>query len=294
MIDDLSCLIPLYRSKPFLDHVFDNIDSHLAVGASVICSDEQCLDDAASLIQQKYADNARVTVIASTAGGNWVSNCNRLIDVCRTPFFRYVFHDDTVDAASTSLLVAALRADPGVVVSHGRVLAETIDGERLPDRDEPRLPLRPIDSPLGFSAGFFWQGLYSGSFKAVIRRNLRNGGALRIRATPALKHSERAWLFGLSLLGEFTFTPDATMTKRYWEGSLTHGWRSESRDLVETARTMASYVDDLVGDEGTRVTLRRNLYLNAMRRTNWLDGLTAVRPSFEPPSDLGATVDADT
>lgn len=292
-LSDVTCLVPLYRSVPLLDHVFGNIEEHLAAGASVICSDEHCLDDAATRIRERFDGSDRLRVIDDVSGnGNWITNCNRLIEATQTSYFRIIPHDDSVSARDTALLVDSLRARSSIVVSHGRVLAETLEGHRLPERDEPRMPLRPIDAPLAFSAGFFWQGLFSGSFKAVIRRNVWRGGPLFIRSTPSLKHSERTWLFALSLLGDFSFSEGATMTKRYWAGSLTDEWRPEARHLVDAADVMASYVEDLVDGAATRAELRKNLYLNAMRRANWLDGLTVSRPDFEPP-DLSGLVDQD-
>lgn len=288
MLDDVTCLIPLYRSARQLPRVFENIDSHVARGAHVLCSDEHGLDDAAQQIAQRYADNPLVKVLMSSDGGNWVSNCNRLIEACATPFMRIMPHDDTFDGASTAILAEALRNRPGAVLSHGWVRAENEAGERLAQRDEPRFPLRPIDDPLAFSAGFFWSGLYSGAFKAVVRRNVVRGGPLYIRPTPSLRHSERAWLFGYSLLGDFTFSHHARMTKRYWQGSLTDGWKTEASDFIEVASVMAGYADDFVPSDADRQMLRLNLFLNASRVAGWHDGLLPVRPPFEPPCPLVA------
>lgn len=282
-LDDVTCLIPLYRSRRLLPRVFENIESHVAAGGHVICSDEHGLDDAAAQIAARFAGVEQVRVLSSDAGGNWVSNCNRLIEACRTPFFRILPHDDTALAPSTAIMAQVLRERPEVVVSHGWVRAETEDGTRLPQRDEPKFPLRPVDEADVFSAGFFWQGLYSGAFKAVMRRNVVEGGPLLIRPTKTLKHSERAWLFGYSLLGEFAFSEEAFMVKRYWSGSLTDAWKLDASDFIDAADVMAGFVDDLIGSEAMRHNMRINLYLNAVRRANWLDGLSATRPAFEAP-----------
>ncbi|WGW03330.1 hypothetical protein [Tropicibacter oceani] len=283
-LSDVTCLIPLYRSARLLPVVMDNIDSHVALGGRVLCSDEHGLDDAAAQIRDRYAGTGLVQVLdAKATGGNWVSNCNRMIRACQTPFFRIIPHDDSVAGAATAVLAETLRSRPEVVVSHGWVRAQTEAGNRLPQRDEPRLPLRPIDDPMAFSAGLFWQGLFSGSFKSVIRREVIGAGPLLIRPTRSLRHSERAWLFGLSLLGDFAFCEDAAMVKRYWKGSVSDHWRPGASDQIDMADCMAGYVDDLVTDPDSARALRFNLYLNAVRRANWHDDILPDRPPFEPP-----------
>lgn len=282
-LNDVTCLIPLYRSQRLLPRVFENIQSHVAAGGYVICSDEHGFDDAPRRIVARFGRTGRVRVLTSKGGGNWVSNCNRLIAACRTPFFRILPHDDTALAPSTAIMTRVLRERPEVVVSHGWVRAETEAGERLPQRDEPRFPLRPVDETDVFSAGLFWQGLYSGAFKAVVRRDVVEGGPLLIRPTKTLRHSERAWLFAYSLLGEFAFSEEAYMVKRYWSGSLTDAWKVDASDFIETADVMADYAEDFISDPARRRAMRINLFLNAVRRANWHDGLTATRPPFEPP-----------
>ena len=281
-LQDVTCLIPLYRSVPQLPRVIENIDDHLRLGGQVICSDEHGLDDAADHLMARYADTPNVRVIRSSEGGNWVSNCNRLIDACDTPFFRITPHDDTFPADGTARLARALRADAGCVLSHGRVLAETDDGTRLPQRDEPTLTPEPVADHARFSAELFWRGHYNGAFKAVIRRNVVQGGPLFIRPTPALRHSERAWLFAYSLLGDFAFDPEATIRKRYWTGSLTDGWKRDPHDMIDVADVMTSYADDFVRDPDLLSAMRFNLYFNAVRRAGKVEGYYTRHPGYDP------------
>lgn len=279
---DVTCLIPLYRSAPLLHLVYANIDDHLRLGGQVLCSDQHGLDNATSQIAKRYASDPRVRVLSSDKGGNWVSNCNQLIGATQTPFFRISPHDDTVPADSTALLAFALRDDPNLVLSHGRVLAQTDKGERLPNRDEPTIQPEPVTDPLRFSAEFFWKGHYNGAFKAVIRRDVVDGKPLFIRPTPSLRHSERAWLFAYALLGTFAFNPDATITKRYWSGSVTRSWQPEPHDMIEAADAMASYADDLIDDPRQLQALRFNLYFNGVRRAGRQEGYKTRHPAFDP------------
>ena len=204
-LTDVSCLIRLHRSAPLLDLVCGNVDEHVAQGTAVLCSDQHGLYEAADRIVERYRDEPLVTVLRSTAGGNWMSNVNVLISHASMDFFRIIPHDDSVEAASTGWLAETLRMRPVAVLCHGYVRAEALHGERLPDRDEPNFPLRPRAGRDQFSMGLFWQGLFNGAFKALIRRQCLPSGPLLIRPTRDLVHAERAWLFELSLIGEFLF-----------------------------------------------------------------------------------------
>lgn len=280
-LSDTTLLIPLYRSTRFLENVVRNIDAHIAHGGPVICSDEHLLDEAAAGLAARYAGNDLVRILQSNAGGNWVSNCNGLIEACQTPYFRILPHDDETSAASTGVLASVLRDRPEVIVSHGWVRAETTEGQRLPNRDTPRQPPEPM-AAARFSTGLFWQGLYNGAFKSVIRRNVVEGAPLIIRPTPTLQHSERAWLFGLSLLGAFAFSEEAFMLKRYWQGSTSDAWCDTGQLYIDTADIMTTYVDDLISNPAVQNAYRFNLYLNAVRRADWIDGLNTTRPRFDP------------
>ncbi|WP_425097984.1 hypothetical protein [Tropicibacter sp. S64] len=285
-LSDISMLIPLYASAPQLPRLRHNIESHAAAGGPVILSDQHGLDDTGPRLASEYRNVLYLPPDPYETTRNWVANTNRLITACRTPFFRILPHDDTAAAEDTRHLVQPLRDESRIVVSHGRVTAIDEAGNRLPQKDEPKRPLRPVDDDLIFSAGFFWQGLYSGAWKAAIRRDVHGGGPLLMRPTPTLRHTERAWLFALSLLGQFTFTERASLTKCYWSGSLTDSWRFTAQDQIDAARVMADYVTDLLPDNAEARALRFNLHLNAMRRANWYDGLCRQRPAFEPPAQF--------
>ncbi len=283
----VTCLIPMYRTSRHLDIVRNNIWNHVEVGGSVVCSDQHLLDDAADRLRDEFSGEPNVRVFAHDDGGDWLHNVNFLMSRVETDFFRIMPHDDTVPARSTGYLVETLQADPGAVLCTGRVLGLDIDDNRKPERDEPNLPLVPEfdgDQARGLSLRLFWSGLFNGSFKSLIRTETVRSHAASIRVPGGLIHAERAWLFGLSLLGRFHYDERAVLYKRYWEGSLTDDWQPGSRETLDAARCMVSYVEDFVADETTRKQMRFNLFLNALARAQWLDGISAHRPLYDDAS----------
>lgn len=237
---------------------------HIARGATVICSDQHMLDDTAIQLKERYRNQPPVKVICNESGGNWVSNVNLLIEATTMSLFRIIPHDDTVDSSASEFLAETLRSTPDAVLCHGYVRAEDIDGIRLPLRDEPNFPLRPLSAPDMFSMGHFWQGLFNGSFKALMRREPTPKGMLLIRPTKDLIHSERAWLHALSLLGELVFDERASMRKRYWSGSLTDAWNPDNSHYKSAVGVMISYVDDIISNEEQKRRLHFNLYFNLL------------------------------
>ncbi|MDB4110053.1 glycosyltransferase family 2 protein [bacterium] len=293
-LEDVSCLIPLYESRQYFANVCANIDAHLERGATVYVSDQHMLDDTALLLDQRYRDNPLVVVITDDGGGNWVANVNLLLDAATTPFVRIIPHDDTVEGTATEFLAETLRSRPDAVLSHGHVRAEDNSGNRLPERDDPNFPLRPLSAPDMFSAGLLWQGLFNGAFKSLIRREHGTHGVVEVRPTKDLIHSERAWLFGLSLLGEFVFDERASMRKRYRTGSVSDVWEPNDSHFQSVVDVMASYVDDFIADTNRQKRLRFNLYFNLLRWVNHPANATVARPAFADlmPDDAARATNA--
>jgi len=61
-------------------------------------------------------------------------------------------------------------------------------------------------------------------------------------------HSERAWLFGLRLLGPFVYVPRTTLNKRHIDGSVSRDWVMTSEVLRNVTDTMCGQADDLISD----------------------------------------------
>ena len=80
-------------------------------------------------------------------------------------------------------------------------------------------------------------------FKGLFRREVVLDAEHMIRPTRDLVWPERAWVFGLILLGRFWFVPESRYVKRFHSESVHARWKTDWRHLVSVTRVMISYVN---------------------------------------------------
>jgi hypothetical protein len=179
-------------------------------------------------------------------------------------------HDDLFPAGSLEILTERLDHDPNVLLAYAPTRGIDFYGNRLPDRD------RINTSPL--QRGEKWQFRYSldlfpkcycdGAFKGLFRRQPVVDAALYIRPTYELVGAERAWLFGMSLLGGLGEESESIYLKRYHERSTHAQWNVTNRHKLSITKTMMSYLIDhgdnafatLHGMTSLWVTTLRSIY----------------------------------
>lgn len=280
----VSCLIPLHRSRAFLPYITANIDAHLSLGAEVVVSDRHLLDDTIDVLRDRYRGVGSVRLIAADDAIDWVANINLLLDAANGEFVRIVPHDDSATAESTASLLAALRAQPDAVLATGIVLAEDLDGHRLPDRHQMNegeagrdRRWTPDDA---LEVAFMHRFL--GAFKGLVRTECLRRAGLRIRPTPTLQGSERLWLFAIALVGRMCFVPGSVLIKRYYPESVHRSWSVSARSIRDNAMVMGEYCDALVDDTAVRTSLQRNIRVNSERLARWLEAPEGPSPGYLP------------
>lgn len=268
-LEDVSVLIPLYRSDRFYNIICDNVDAALSVGARVIVSDCHCLDDAVPKLRERYGLHTDFTAIESLDGLDWIHNINLLMAFVETDFFRIIPHDDSSDAAALFALREELRKDPEAILSFGPQFGEALDGTRLPGTDQINSRER-VNDPAPWwppdPAGVFFEDRYNGAFKGMIRTSLIRKHKLHIRRSPSGALSERAWLSALVLVGRFRFTPAGYLRKRMYPESTHRGWKFDTSERVEASRLIAGYIRDLVPCTTTRKYMIAELNRRLMER----------------------------
>ncbi len=281
-MNKLSCLIPLYRSRRFLEIIQANIDAHLELGAEVIISDRHLLDDTTTILAERYRSEPDVKIISAKDELNWVDNINLLISECQCEYFRITPHDDTATAESSRLLVEALDRERTAILAYGVVRACTLDGHPLPKKDHLNASEKPGVAEWNMEAALslFWTGRYGGSFKGVVRAEAVRESKLLIKKTPTLVHAERAWLFALALRGPFTFVPDSVLVKRYYEDSTHRSWKHSSQTILDVAAIMQEYCTELLEDHTLRKRAIFNVLLNGHRRATCFDSPTGSVPQY--------------
>ena len=243
----LSLAIPLYKSMPFIDNIRLNCEALTSMpNIEIIISDRHCLDDTIDHLKKEFGQDPRFKFLTSTDALTWTAHVNLLLSIARGTFFRVMPHDDIFPPGSLELLVQRLEKDPTVILAYGPTRALDVNGDRIPQRDRintsPVAPFEPWQ--FKYSLAFNERGYCDGAFKGLFRRKEIIEAGLYIRSTYELVGAERAWLFGMSLLGGLGEESNSIYLKRYHSQSTHAQWKITNRHNVSITRVMSGYLWD--------------------------------------------------
>ena len=155
-------------------------------------------------------------------------------------------HDDCFPQGCLQPLIARLERDAGIILAYAPTRGIDAAGRRMPERD--RLRTCPVAEGQAWtfrhSLDLFWDSTCDGAFKGLFRRRDVAEAGLLIRPTHELVHAERAWLFGISLLGGLGEEPTSIYLKRYHADSVHAQWHPGRRHVVSATLTMCGYLRD--------------------------------------------------
>jgi len=261
--------IPLFRSEPFLEGLRANCAALAAEDdIEVIVSDGHGLDGALAILRSEWGHDRRFRFLDTTDRPGWNEHMNRLLEAARGQYFRWMPHDDLFPAGCLRPLLARLERDPGTVLAYGPTRGIDAAGQRLPGRD--RLGTSPVTNGGRWcfqdSLDLFWKGSCDGAFKGLFRTRAIRSARLLIRPTRQLVFAERAWLFGVSLLGGLAEEPDSVYLKRYHPASVHAGWDPDWRHTLSVTAVMCGYLRDLEPTRAKRWRGMAYLWKRAMER----------------------------
>lgn len=243
----ISVGIPLYRSHPFLHSLRDNLaDLAAEPDVEIIVSDRHGLDDTLDILKAEWRHDARFRFLKADDRLHWVDHMNLLLRESRGDYFRWMPHDDRFPGDCLKPLRNRLDTDPAVILAYGPTRAMDMAGRQIPEGH--RLHSHPVAPGNAWtfrhSLDLFWRGSCDGAFKGLFRRRIVMDAGLFIRPTHELIYTERAWLFGISLLGGLGEEPASEYWKRYHPDSLHAQWRIRGRHLASITATMCGYLRD--------------------------------------------------
>lgn len=231
---------PLFRSAPFVENVAANIDRLTWPNLEVLISDRHGLDDALDQLEQRYAADARVTLIRQPDGADWVTHYNDLIRGARGVYFCWMPHDDLYEWGYVEALAGALAGDPDAVIAFGVMNSE--DCGRFPAA--PRFTPPPIanhgpSSPIEVvRLHLTWE--LASVVRGLVRRAPVVKAGLLLPRTHQLVFADACWVFAVALSGRLRFVPEARCLKRWYAASTSADWRFGVRQALSEWRTMSS------------------------------------------------------
>lgn len=261
--------IPLYRSRPFLASLRENCAALAAEGSiEVLVSDRHGLDDALDVLRSEWGHDPRFRFLKADDGLSWVQHMNLLLREARGDYFRWMPHDDCFPKGCLQPLLHRLKHEPAIMLAYAPTRGIDAAGRRLPARD--RLNTCPVASGQAWtfrqSLELYWKGTCDGAFKGLFRRRAVIDAGLLIRPTHELVHAERAWLFGVSLLGGLAEEPASIYLKRFHPDSLHVSWRRGTKHIISVTATMCGYLRDFGPGAGAKCWGMGYLWTKAAER----------------------------
>lgn len=129
--------LPVYNGEKYLEICLRNLLGQSFADFEVIISDNGSRDGTEAICRRFAQADARIRYYRQeeNRGASW--NYNRVLELARGRYFKWVAYDDLLSADFLDACVRALDRDPGIVLSYGVTTiidAEGAAGETQPDR----------------------------------------------------------------------------------------------------------------------------------------------------------------
>lgn len=239
----LSLLFPLYRSKPFLENLVQQLERLRDPRYEIIISDRHCYDETIDLLQNKFALDKRFRFIKESDGLHWVSHYNTLLQQAKGKYFCWVPHDDAYEPNYFTVLVNKLENQSSAVMAFS-VMHLNGKNDWIPDYSVFK---KRFDYP--FSSREYIElynsGLMGIPFRGIFRRQTVIHNGLFIKQPKKMNgYQDLFWVFALLQYGGFVYTEETSCTKRFTKGSAHAEWTTKmlSRKNLQVTKLLLEYL----------------------------------------------------
>lgn len=244
----ISLLIPLYRAKPFLDCIIQNIEAVDYPNCEIIISDRHYLDTAIDILREKYANDPRVKILSFQDELNWVDHFNLLFQQATGKYLIRISQDDKLINYTLKEMVSCLEENPSIVLCYLPVVLTDMKGHFLGVINFLSEVQQVNDNePWAFelTLNAYLAGYFSGAFSCgLFRRELLNKHLAYIRPTKRLIDSERLWDSNVGLLGRISMCVKGEYIKQQNPVGITSQWQRKPSDYLSNYIVMLSYLKD--------------------------------------------------
>lgn len=135
--------LPVYNGEEYIVEAIDSIVSQTFTDFELVISDNASTDATARICEEYASRDGRIAFHRNDMNRGAAWNYNRVFTLSRGEYFKWASHDDRCEPAFLERCVAALDANPDVVISYPRSTVIDAVGDTI-EMEEDDLPL---DSP---------------------------------------------------------------------------------------------------------------------------------------------------
>ena len=242
--------IPVYNGENYLSECIECLLAQTFENFEIVISDNASTDGTQEICERYAAQDKRIRYDRCDHNLGAAPNFNRVFELSRAPYFKWVAHDDLVGKEFLEIALDIMKKDPGIVVCQADKILIDGNGEPLDEEatNAPitgqKLPVEPLH--IGEQNWTFLryndvlnncQGVFH-LFGLIRREALK-----KTNMYYSIFGAERVLLTELALQGRFHRFEDKLFVKRF------HPGMSEVQDNLDT------FIDTKNGIHGTGLAL---------------------------------------
>jgi glycosyltransferase involved in cell wall biosynthesis len=205
--------VPVFNGAEYLESAVESVLAQSFGDFELIISDNASTDGTEEICRAFAARDTRVTYRRNPENVGATANFNLLVPLARGRLFKWATADDVLRPGFLGQCVAAIDADPTVVLSYTKT--DFIDGDGVPlDLEDPGWHLVSDDPAARLS-----YAIQAGHFVNAILGVIRIDALRRTRLEPAHRGGDYRLMAELSLLGKFVEVPERLYVRRIHGGS---------------------------------------------------------------------------
>ena len=200
--------LPVYNGQRFLAHALDSLLAQTERDFELIISDNASSDETQAICERYAARDARIRYVRQQTNIGAPRNWNFVAQHARGTFFKWSSANDYCEPTLLERCVAAMRADPSVVLCHGRTC--------LVDEDIGQSEVYPDDIEVVSDRACEWFS----TICAGLRLNNAQSGVMRLDALKKTRldrpypGGDKVLMAELALIGKFVLLPDTLLYRR--------------------------------------------------------------------------------
>lgn len=128
--------MPLYQAERYLREAVDSALSQSFEALTVLLCDNASTDGTQSICEEYAAHDRRVRFVPSPINRGAAWNFNRSFELCETPYFMWLAHDDRLRPTLLEKATSVLDQDQSVALCYGKTEFIDADGKSLGPYDD--------------------------------------------------------------------------------------------------------------------------------------------------------------